>query len=260
MYKKKVRALSLIICTVIGNVQAGGELKINRDSAPMTFAQRLLHTKGVQLLMQKVVVPVHLKIAQFKKEGISKRDVAVGLSACVGACALLKAWSFFKLTNLLKGDSRPSKEAIRSIPHLIHAHQRMVDLVGAGALGVLVGWGICKLFQSQPKPLVVQFQHSLDDKQKEEINRSATIRAFIDARSCDHHLTAMRDVYEQPDQEEMSESCAVHALVGHLTVDPRPLNAHEDFKKILTPHQKELLSLIVKEYSENNEHLALCDE
>lgn len=221
--KKKSNLLrNLCVLAPVGGVilayNTNADVKKNIDSKK---------EKAKHFLLQKCIVPLHLRVEEIKEEGISKKDVLIVLSLIGGVYGLKKAWDFFKVSHALgKLDLGPTKKALRSAASFLADHKKKVGSFAAGCLATIAGWKawktVCHYSDVSP---VDQFLLSLTDEQRKLIGKSVELQNILD----------------QAQQ------------------DPLQMHSHEEFMKLLSEKQKNLVEHVVEDYIKNNPHLAFID-
>lgn len=182
--------------------------------------------KAKHFLLQKCIVPLHLRIEEIKDEGVSKKDILTVLSVLVGAYGMKKAWDFFKIGHIVKKcELGPTKKALRTAASFIAANKKKAGAFSAGCAAACGGWWLWNtLYNSSEISYTDQFLLSLTDEQRMLIEKSE-----------------------------------LHSVLDQAKSDPLQMHSNEEFMKLLTDMQKNLVERIVEEYIKNNPHLAFVD-
>jgi len=217
MQMKKILLYSFLSIGISYTLKAEGETS-------QSFTQKLLQTKTAQFIIQNIILPVHLKIESIKEEGVTKKDVAVAVTSVVAFIASMKAWQYFKLSQAVRGNTAPMRQAYGAASMYVHDNRSQFY---AGAIAVTTAallWYAWHCYQAyNNRPLVHKFLDSLEPEQCDQIHRCTQLKAAL---SGIHH-------------------------------DPRPLHTNEQFTSILTHEQKSLLDHTVNDYINSNPHTLL---
>ncbi len=181
--------------------------------------------KGKHLFLQKVAIPVHLKMHAVQEEGLTKKDVLTAMGCVGGMYGLKKMLDFFGLWQALKGDTSRAVEAVNTCISYVADHKLVCTLIGTVSLALLAGIIVS---QNKKTPLVVtpaQLFESLTDDQRKKI----------------------------------LESRELEIAIKQIESDPLMALMHEELLQLLTKDQRELLEHIAAEHEKNNPHLALLD-